>query len=231
MEFLVKLLIRLLKKMSSSWENITRRLDLNKSSRDTTYDKEHLGGRNIKKIPYTFTIPSITINPITDLGLPLTFLDVGGILIAQFNYTAPKAFRVLETVVRPNRLDTVAANPVIPTIRFRVGTTVVRYQFSISASVGELQRRRLKLFCPLYRGEKIQPNFTIEYYLITFAEDISTVYAETQLTTSLLALPNNADELSVDIPCLETVKRNEIDVALPEALPTPYVASSYWLTN
>lgn len=217
--------------METSWQNITRRLDINQASRDTTYDKTRSAGRIIKKVPYKIVIPSVTYNPVTDFGLPAGYgsFAVFGSLLATFHFTAPSAFRLLSPIIP----DTSATNRVLIAISYRVGTTVTRYQIrNLSASRinDDTMRLLMKVACPLYTNQRIQPNFSIEYYSLNIT-NVSTTQPEVRLTTSLLKIPTDMDELSDTIECSQTVLRNEIAQAFPESIPTTYTQDTTWITN
>lgn len=218
--------------METDWQNITRRLDINKSSRDDTYDKSRTKGRIIKKVPYRIVVPSITYNPVTDLGLPAGFagLSVIGSLIATFHFTAPSSFRILQKVIEPNVGN---RNGVLLAISYRVGTTVTRYQLrnrSESTINDDIMRGLMKVACPLYTNERIQKNFSIEYYSLGIT-NASVTKLELAIPTSLLAIPADHNEQYVDIECSQVVLRNEIDEAFPEPIPTTYTQDTTWITN
>ena len=216
--------------METSWQNITRRLDIVQATRDTTFDKTKAKGRGLAKIPYRFTVPSIRYNP-TDLGLPTGFgsLAVIGSLIATFHFTAPSNFRLLHPIIP----STGATNRVLIAISYREGTTVTRYQIrNLPASIinDDIMRVFMKVACPVYTNQLIKANFSIEYYSLNLT-NVTTTQPAINLDTNLLAIPADTDELYVDIPCLETVMRTDIDEAFPEPIPTAYDQSTTWITN
>lgn len=213
----------------TAFENITRRLDINPATRDTTHDKSRGKGRAIKKVNARIIVPSLTFNPVTDLGLPAGILP--GVLVAQFNYTLPSAFRLLTKQLLP---EVSGSNDYIACIRYREGTTVTRYVMRAAAPSAALDAtllNRLRIVAPFYENERLLPNFSIEYYTRFLVFDQSVTTDELALETNLLSLPANVDQTSVDYECEESLVRTDLAVALDETLPTTYVASSYWLNN
>ena len=216
--------------METSWQNITRRLDIEQVSRDTTFDKTKAKGRGLAKIPYTFVIPSITFTPSAQ-GIA-NGLTSKGALIAQFNYTAPRAFRLIAPVFNPSGSSNTAI--VLPAIRYRVGGTVYRYQIrSTAASTvsDEQLRRDFRTVADIYTNQLIKPNFSIEYYLVFSSINLSSTQLSTTITTNLLAIPTDADALSESFDEPVSVQRSTIHNAFPEPIPTSYVEASYWLNN
>jgi len=211
----------------TNWQDITRRLDITPATQtDACNHKTRARGRAISKIPWTFTIPSITFTPNVIGSLRV------GTLVAQFNYTAPSAFRILTPAIA---LQSSSTNLLVACVRYRVGTTVTRYQLRYqpkSSELDEQTRRLCRVFCALYDGDRIQPNFTIELWagLVT-AAGAATTTAEQVITTNILAIPDNADQLTDSFGISENLSRLDLDSAFPEALPTVYGDSSTWLTN
>lgn len=213
--------------MESSWQNITRRLDINQVERDTTYDKSRTKGRAIRKVPLVFTIPAQT----------LTGAWKYKTLIHQMNCTASRAFKIINI---ENTYDN--EQGIVPScvmcIRYRVGGTVYRYRIGPSnvnavaeALVGDALKSAVQT--TVYAGQTIQPNFVIEWWHAQAFNFFNIKTSTLNITTNRLALPADADELNSDVLTTDAtqVERDEITVALPEAIPTTYPASSQWLTN
>jgi hypothetical protein len=212
--------------METSWQNITRRLDINKVSRDTTCDKTRGHGRTIKKIPWAFAIPAAQIDA-TAAGAAQ-----GGCLLRQLNYTAPRAFRILSFT--PALVTQDIVNLAIVCVRYRVGTTVTRYRLRLSGDSAAEQfldiASGLPVPAPDYSGERIQPNFCIEFWSAFESDNIVDMLAST-VTTNLLELPADADELARPFEYVQQLERTDLELPMPETLPVDYGASSTWLTN
>jgi len=218
--------------METSWQNITRRLDIEQVSRDTTFDKTKAKGRGLAKIPLKLNLPAITFTP-SAIGIATANPSNRGFLIAQFNFTVPSVFRILDAFISVP--STVAANRVQVMLRYRDGLNVYRYacRTTITTSVNDsTQLNFFKTNAAFYAKQALQPNFTVEYYSRGMTSvNSSTTLAAVQLTTSLLNIPTDTDELYTTLDPEEVVLRGDIDEAFPEPLPTTYPTSSQWLDN
>lgn len=199
-----------------NFENITRRLDINPASVDSTYNKTRAKGRIIGKVPYTFTVPEFSTTTTAHTGGKI------GCLMAQYNYTFPRSFKILKTSVvyadYSNLFPTVA-------IKYRIGTTVYRYYLPWSNPM-------VALPIDQYNGELIQPNFCLEYWCRLSSGFGSNYFVqEVLVTTNLLANPTSPDELYVNTAPTESLLRATLAQAMPETLPVTYVSGSSWLTN
>jgi hypothetical protein len=214
--------------VETNWQNITRRLDINQASRDSTYDKTRGHGRTIKKVPWAFTIPAFTYN-VNANSIP------EGCLLAQYNYTAPKAFRLLRAVIQTPQ----SAAPQVPLvcIKWRVGDIVHRYMLPyVYSSFNIVEQHNRKVQAPLYDEQRIPANFCIEFwthyliYQIPFFARIVTI-EDSSMTTNLLELPDDADETEETFDIAEILPRADLVSTFDEALPTVTVSNSSWLTN
>lgn len=200
--------------METSWQNITRRLDLNKVEKDTTYAKSRAKGRCIKKVGTNLIIPAVTYN-----------MDdrIQGLYIGQYNYTASSAFKILN-VVTPVRLD---GNDIASFyIRYRVGQTTYRYALFNSGLLNVVGSA-------LYQQERILPNFVIEIWLglAPAGPEVDTSYSQTTMQLNTLRLPTDADDMGSDLEPVSSVFRDDLLVAFPEDLPTTYNEACQWLDN
>jgi len=204
--------------MATSFEDITRRLDLNPATRDTTYDKARAFGRAIKKINVGFTVPATTAT------------NLGGCLLAQVNYTMTNPFKILRVV--PKWTITNLTTLAWVAIRYRVAGVVYRYKipYTLQSSVLGLLRAASGLQCEWYNGEVIQPNFCVEYWgLLAFG---AFSLGEFDIVTSRLRLPTSPDEENYSIDIAGTVlTRANLEQPMPETMPVVYGAASQWLTN
>jgi len=212
--------------MSSSFANITRRLDITPATVDTTYDKTRSISRAIKKLAYTFVVPATY----EELAAPIA---VEGCLVQQFNFTAPNYFRLMQHNI--NLTLPISLHLPLVTVKFRVGTVVTRYILRDTLNGSAVYNNR-KVQAPLYNQEVIAPNFVIEFWSqknnytpSIFGSKINT--ADSTFTTNLLEIPTSVDELSSPIELSSRLSRAELAVALPEALPTVYPATNNWLNN
>ena len=211
----------------TNWQDITRRLDISKASvTDTCNKKERAKGRAIKKIPYIFTVPATSFN------MSITNLKQKGLLLAQYNYTAPASFKLLR--VDSFSSDDLVLNPPAICIRYRIGTTVYRYRLPYSNSAVEailLSSGRVQ--CPVYINQLIKANFTVEFWTGHIAGIAGQQFSVPAFTveTNLLMLPDNSDSLYDSFGTSESLTRADLSIAMPETLPVDYGASSTWLTN
>ena len=195
----------------TNWQDITRRLDINKASvTDTCNPKARAKGRAIKKIPYIFTVPA------TSFDMSTTNLKQKGLLLAQYNYTAPAAFKVLHAN-SPTGGDFVLNPPAI-CIRYRVGTTVYRYRLPYNNSAVEavlLSSGRVQ--CPVYVNQLIKANFTVEFWTGHIAGISGQQFSMPAFTveTNLLVLPDNSDSLYDSFDASESLTRAALSIAMP----------------
>jgi len=214
----------------TNWQDITRRLDINPASvtTDSPLHKARGKGRAIKKVPWTFAIPAFTYDVNTN-GIP------EGCLIGQYNYTAPKTFRMLNyELVAP-----LSSAPQVPlvTIKWRIGTVVTRYMLPYNrSSFNIIEQWNRKVQAPMYDRQRIPINFCIEfwthyltYQIPAFARIVTML--DSDITTGLLALPASSDSLSETFDISENIARTELVSTFPEALPTVTTENSSWITN
>lgn len=213
--------------MNTTFENVTRRLDKNLATQDTTYDKSRLFGRDIKKIPYVVVVPTFSMVA-GDVGISVPYSDhkFAGCMAIQYNYTAPRSFKFLKY-----KLDAAAPKtfrtPVV-SVRYRVGTTVTRYKFPEFQYIDDYYDN---INCAFYSGQLIQPNFCIEFWTGYTDNSFPLAFNKRRLTTNLLKVPSSVDEKEILIETVEIVPRLTLQKLMPETLPVVYGASSSWLTN
>lgn len=224
--------------MSDLFDNITTRMDIRKSSVDTTYDKDRSKSRAIKKVPYTVVVPSTNIWPY----LVASGNYSNGAMFAQFNYTAPSAFRFLDAVVQ-GALSQYTWQYLI-CIKYRINQTVYRYSLPFTAT--SLQTF-IKVQATPYTNQLIKANFSIELYHGSIGHPfLGSVTPELTFNTNLLTPPVNVNETTESIALQQTLVRYElvgpIDnptavnagtlcTILPDVLPDVYDAGVVWLSN
>jgi len=214
----------------TNWQDITRRLDINPASvtTDSPLHKERTKGRAIKKVNWTFDIPAFTYD-INANGI------LEGCLIGQYNYTAPRAFRMLNYALGAP-LSAATQVPLV-TIKWRVGAVVTRYMLPYDrSSFNIIEQFNRKVQAPMYDRQRIPANFSIEfwthylnYQIPAFARIVSV--EDSTMVTSLLALPASSDTLSETFDIAENLARATLVSTFPEALPTVTTDNSSWLTN
>lgn len=203
--------------MPSSFNDITRRLDINPASRDTTNDKTLKAARGITKVGIAFEIPL------------LTGTNLRRKILQQINYTMTAPFKIRKIIPL---YDVTTFGVASLTIRFRQGQTVHRYRldFSQSSVVRDFIVNNTAVQASLYNGEVIQPNFCIEVWGVA---DIGLYsFGPFDVVTSRLRVPNTECEsnYSLDIDGA-VLTRADLVQPMPETLPVDYGASSVWLDN
>lgn len=217
----------------SDFPQIVKYLDINKAGKATTdaqggalKDRTKLisKSRAIKKLNYTFNIANATgSNP----GF--------GRIVAQYNFTAPKAFSILHVLS-----DRVGAHTPIEAavmcVRYRIGETVYRYMLPISSILpyNDLFIDNTFTFpvqASLYNNQVIKANFCIEFWCLGVGF-VNWNMGNLTIVSSLLINPVSADQkYYYPVSPLVSMNRANLVVAFPEALPTVYDANSAWLTN
>lgn len=208
----------------SDFLEISNRLDIRKSERDTTNDKSLQKSRPIQKVPYSFVIPRVQID-LTSFGVAQ-----GGALVHQFNITAPRAFRILLNSARLNEADILTYALIC--VRYRVGTTVYRYRLKLSGdSILEgLLDNFSGVQAPAYYNQHIGANFCIEFWTLNAGQTNIDVGPWTVMT-GLLRNPLNVDDIGSEIAIVTEMARDDLSQPLPDVLPTPYGDDSCFLTN
>lgn len=211
----------------TNWQDITRRLDITPATQtDACNHKTRARGRAIGKIPWKFNIPAVSVEPLAVVPSVFSGNEMNGCLIAQFNYTAPSNFKLLDGRVITQTSS--AANESVYAISYRVGTTVYRYR---------LPNRYTELLAlyhlqaPVYFNQLIKANFKIEVWAGFVGTILPIESPANTLTTNLLITPDNSDETSDSFDPLVEMARADLDSDFPEALPTVYGDDSSWLTN
>jgi hypothetical protein len=208
--------------METSWQNITRRLDINQVSRDTTYDKTRGKGRNITKVGWNFVVPAYTV----------AYSTIGPRIIVQYDYTAPSAFRILNYPTIAMTSTQLYRYSVA--IRYREGTTSHRWRLTkFDTSAANQGYPSTESLCsqghPQYAGERILPNFTVEVW-INFGTDMPPfafpkgLPVDITLQTNLLKLPDSVNDVGSELPLLTTY--TNFGAAFPENYPMSYPAGT-----
>jgi len=210
----------------TNWQDITRRLDLNPASVTAScQNKERGKGRAIRKVNYEFIIPGVNIN----LGAIGVYSY--GALFHQFNYTAPRNFRILSWT--PGQATSNLVNLAVVCVRYRIGTTVHRYRLTVTndtATEALLDNFFAVVQAPRYNGELIRANFSVELWSY-FAGGQPVILQDMIVTTGLLALPSSSDTVKESIELQQTMNRAALALPMPENLPVTYDVGSQWLTN
>lgn len=155
-----------------------------------------------------------------------------GILIFQCNFTVSSDFYVLNT---PQVLPYAAlfTFPPIVCIKYRIGTTAYRYRLPcevVSPALNANDYRTQDVQATVYSNELIKKNFTIEFWQKVSNNTVTCPSLEFKL--SMLDNPETPNDIENDVLPIESLTRADLVLTInPEVLPTPYISSSYWLTN
>lgn len=211
--------------LESQFENITRRLDLNKASRDTTYDKSRGRSRVIKKVGYDIYLPSVTFNH-DNLGL------VYGMYVMQLNYTMPFNFRIINM---SNKFYSAVGFTLC--IRWHNGNETFRY---LLRHPSDVDAQEFVTYCPvvapLYTTQMIGANFSFEIWTGTNNMPVDNDIVTNAITfnTNRLRLPTSPDDVASTNEVIESADRDFLAINLipgPEPIPTTYPNLGPWLPN
>lgn len=208
----------------TNWQDITRRLDINKASvTDTCNHKERSKGRAIRKIGTEFTIPQVLVEYYNN------GIHAAGALVHQINFTAPSAFRILSMTKSWPQIFGLATSPMTVCIRYRIGGTVYRYKIDTTYDGVPYD----VVQAPAYTNQRIEANFCIEFWSaqiqpgpISYGQSFAAT-----VTINTLSIPDSSDDTGNTLDSVNTQTRADLDVAFPDTLPTVYGDNSCWLTN
>lgn len=148
--------------MSSDWNYTTGPVSVD------TESKLAQKWRNVTPVNYARLCNFQFILPPFDLGI--VSQQPGAYVIWQLNYTMPSSFSIFNfrDVIRqlPTSPDVAGGNTFSLCIRYRIGNHITRYKLN------NIPEQRL--FAPMYSGQIIKPNFSLEIYPI-----VGTVGADT----------------------------------------------------
>lgn len=226
--------------METSWQNITRRLDINKVSRDTTYDKTRGKGRIIKKIGQQFVVPAYSVAWNTVYPPEIWPARI----VAQYGFTASGPFRLLNAGTYWE--DTTLTRFARLAVRWREGEVGHRYaltKLKLTESFDTTTWSSPDNCDPLpnveqYTNQRIGAEFVIEVWTHRFygvgangapiglLRDIT--YANNKLV-----IPADMDEQQTEFAVSETLHDTEADglaqPAAEETLPVDYTGA--WNSN
>jgi hypothetical protein len=199
--------------MSDLFDNITTRLDIHKSSVDSSVDKVRSKGRAIKKVHTTITIP---------VDETIVTGDYWRRSIRQYNFSASGAFRILNYTIIPSPLGVVPAH--LLCIKYREGSVVTRYRLAERPTTGaqyDLWEPAALVACQTqpYTNEIIKSNFSLEFWGATF---LTNRYCGIELIFNALVIPASASITAIDLPFTIKLERSDVEQTLPLTLPVAF---------
>ena len=203
----------------SDWQAVIKPLTVTPVTQDTTQNTKPLSTtavRAVEMVNKQVVVPAVTITTSGTFQVPY--------IVWQYNYSAGTDFRVInfgELQANSQRLS----NCII-CIRYRVGTTVYRYQLCGST------QNLASVPSELYSGQLIKANFVIEVWQINSSATIGIVNA-LSLMTSVIRVPTGENDYLPDsISSSASVTLANLQAAInPETLPTTYNTNGSWITN
>lgn len=178
--------------------------------------------RDIKKIPGVFYLPEhYEVTGDTNQV---------GFIVFQYNVTLSEPVYILNAPALLTYDGGVRFQNCFLCIRWRVGNTVYRYRLTDIRD--EFGFEGIFGYFNTYTNQLVPVNFVIEYWIKWDVNVLSPQVGSvlTRMVTSIEVNPQTADEIE-HVLVTPTFVRDELFVALPETIPTPYDAAGPYLTN
>lgn len=206
----------------SDFQQVTKYLDITKTTRDTTVNTKPLSitkARRIKKLFKCFLMPEIS-------GIT----QIRGVLLAQINFDMGEDFYIQKII--PGWTLTDLLDGAACCIRYREGLNVTRYlmDFTGITSVDNLTKASTTVQAAPYNGELIKRYFSLELW--GYAPTGTLAVGPVRFVTSLAELPTSPNQIDYGTEVEGTLyERDDLVVALPEDVPTTYVDAMRWTSN
>ena len=232
--------------MSDLFDNITTRMDIRKSSVDTTYDKSRFSSRAIKKVSTQITIPILHFTNVSETywgtGIPVPPVTPGRVSV-QYNFDAAESFRILNAT-KIQAINVLDLSTLV--LRWRIGTVVTRYRLntqpvtttwtdvtptnpgSASFTVQVAAGYDMLPHIPVYNLEVIPRYFSIEVWSQVYFSSISRnnttdglrfgVKAPIVFEMSKLALPTSANSVPTQIAVQNSITEWEAETPKDDSL-------------
>jgi len=212
----------------SDFQQVTKYLDISKTSRDLTVNTKPLSiskARRIQKIPYTIVLVANVVSATPQPRFPAH-------IVFQYNVTVTLPVRIANYgILRTSPASFLIGNTHM-CVKWRVGETVTRYRLT-EANITSSQELAQLDGVPWYAGEEIPENFVIEIWRRAFNPTnpfiVIGLLQDFVIETDRYVLPADAEELTSVLATVEATE--DIFSTMPEDIPTVYGENSAWITN